>query len=368
MAQLASASDFVQLPVDSTGKKSAFALRTVGGGGQLYLPVALLVDEAGNPMDNGVADLAMGSRGLGVRKIPRWSYAVGDVTWDNTTAANTVLSVDTTGYASAAIWIGPSTTLTTGSVCFDGAVDTAGNRFNRIYAYEMGAGVGNPANLQNMRRQWLNLASVANTRHYRANVAALTRFRVRLIDTLTSPQTLRVIISLSELPWTPSLTEDDALRYSGGITNLAVVTGATDVFTIYPTNANPNIRVRKIEMSGTANTAVLVPIRIIKRSSTNTGGTSTNPNATALDSVQNIVSQAQLAAYTANPSSLGSGNVIRASQIILPLSSGPLDRYVCDFGGRGVVLHGTGEGVAVNLNGTAITTGLLNIYCEWEEE
>lgn len=52
MTQLASATDFVELPPDAAGKKTAYHLATVGGGGQLYIAASVLVDQAGNIIDS----------------------------------------------------------------------------------------------------------------------------------------------------------------------------------------------------------------------------------------------------------------------------------------------------------------------------
>lgn len=50
MTQLAIGTDFVQLPADSSGKKTAMLAATVSGGSPLYIPASIAVDEAGNTL------------------------------------------------------------------------------------------------------------------------------------------------------------------------------------------------------------------------------------------------------------------------------------------------------------------------------
>lgn len=67
---LVGGTDQVQLPADSSGKRAGFVKTAIGGvGTEIYLPTSALVDDAGNTIDAGIAQLgAAGTeRGLVVR-------------------------------------------------------------------------------------------------------------------------------------------------------------------------------------------------------------------------------------------------------------------------------------------------------------
>lgn len=67
---LVQGTDQVQLPPDSTGRRAGFVKTAIGSAGsELYLPTSVLVDDAGNTIDAGIAQLgAAGTeRGLVVR-------------------------------------------------------------------------------------------------------------------------------------------------------------------------------------------------------------------------------------------------------------------------------------------------------------
>lgn len=70
--------DFVQLPIDSSGKKTGMKAATIGGA-TIYLPASVLYDEAGNAIDSAASRLAGTERGIASRVIlDRHNLAAAD--------------------------------------------------------------------------------------------------------------------------------------------------------------------------------------------------------------------------------------------------------------------------------------------------
>lgn len=173
----------------------------------------------------------------------------------------------------------------------------------------------------------------------------------------------------SSLPIT--ISSSSKVTYGSAIVNLAVVTGATDVFTIIG-SATKTIKISSITVSGSAAAAIIIPVLLIKRSAADTGGTSTTPTVVPYDS-GSAAGTAVTRAYTANPAALGAAvGTVFTQKIGLPLTSGSTPVSVTiEFGSSfasPIVLRGVAENLVINLNATAITTGNLNISIEWTEE
>ena len=174
-------------------------------------------------------------------------------------------------------------------------------------------------------------------------------------------------------------TDGQKATYSVAKVGLVPANSATDIFTI--SAGGLLVRVTRIEIIGTstAATAAALDVLLLKRSSANTGGTSTgSPTPVAHDS-QNAAPSATVLAYTANPAGLGTlvGTAIRNQKLMLALATytstdfPPMDRVNWEFGNRpsqALVLR-PGEVLAINLNGvTPTATASLNIAAEFSEE
>jgi hypothetical protein len=163
--------------------------------------------------------------------------------------------------------------------------------------------------------------------------------------------------------------------YAASIVGLVAPTTATDIFTITG-SASKTIRITHIEIVATQTTISYQNILLIKRSSANSGGTSTAPVPVSYDSI-NPAATATIAAYTANPSSLGTtvGSPIRAAKVFISTTTGGNtaieDILSWDFGNRpsqAIVLRGTSQVLTINLNSTTIAGNNFNISIEWTEE
>lgn len=158
--------------------------------------------------------------------------------------------------------------------------------------------------------------------------------------------------------------------YSAAITNLVSATLATDILTING-SASKTIRVTKISIDGLAVTGGNISVFLIKRSTVNTGGTSTTLTNVPHDSA-NAAGTAAVKAYTVNPTVLGTAvGTVRSNRVFI--SGGATTASAEDeqrFGdlGQGIVLRGTSESLCLNLAGVTINSPSLNVWVEWTEE
>lgn len=164
------------------------------------------------------------------------------------------------------------------------------------------------------------------------------------------------------------------ITYRAAIIGLVPAATPTDILTISGSATKSTVVVDRIECSGFATTAGAMDIVAVKRSAINTGGTSTAPVKVPLDANNTLASGAVVAAYTVNPSTLGTAvGPIRADKFFLPVAAGTLDSKVTwDFGSvpysRHVVLRGVGQVLAINLNGGALPAGTtVDCSVEWFE-
>lgn len=144
---------------------------------------------------------------------------------------------------------------------------------------------------------------------------------------------------------------------------------ATDIFQLIG-SATKSVEVTKIIISGTQTTAGLVDLYIAKRSTANTGGTSSASNNVPLISTD-AAATAVGAIYTANPSATGTlvGNVY-IEAIPLGTTTTIANNIVeINFGenSKPLVLSGVAQALAINLNGVTVTGGSLKVTVEFLE-
>lgn len=170
------------------------------------------------------------------------------------------------------------------------------------------------------------------------------------------------------------------MTFSAAKVGLVPASSATDIFTITG-SASATIRVTRIEIVGTTTSATpaALDVLLLKRSTANSGGTSTGSPTPVPHDSQNAAVAAAVAAYTANPASLGTlvGTAIRNQKLMLTLATytatefPPVDRVVWEFGNRpseAIVLRGINDVLAINLAGaTPTATASFDIAIEWTE-
>jgi|SRR6266516_2952656 len=180
-----------------------------------------------------------------------------------------------------------------------------------------------------------------------------------------------------------ALVDSQKASYSATKVGLVPASLPTDIFTITG-SATKTIRVTHIEISGITNSAVPVALDVLllKRSTADTGGTSTNSPALIPHDSNSAAASATVLAYTANPTVgtlVGTANAaLRSQKLMLTLGTytatdfPPVAPIMWEFGNRPaqeLVLRGISEVVAINLNGvSAVGTVSINISVEWTEE
>lgn len=169
---------------------------------------------------------------------------------------------------------------------------------------------------------------------------------------------------------------DNANRstYAASIAGLVVPAAATDIFTITG-SASKTIKIRKVHIDGTttAGSGKSVNFSLIKRSSADSGGTSTTMTNVPFDS-NNAAATATVRAYTANPTLGTTVGAVVTDRLDIPTvgaSGRGADNPIWQFGiedGQNVVLRGTTQQLCANLGGATITNPVFACFVEWSEE
>lgn len=170
------------------------------------------------------------------------------------------------------------------------------------------------------------------------------------------------------------LADNDPIRgaYGYSVFGMTPAATATDVLTISG-SATKTIRIRQVVISGIASSAGNIPIVIHRRTTDNTGGTSTTPTPAQRDGSDDTAT-AVVRQYSANPSALGTSlGPIDGGRLAIPTAtSGQLDRFVAQYSWlneKAPTLRSATDFFAINLNGATLPTGLaLDIGIWWTEE
>ncbi len=154
--------------------------------------------------------------------------------------------------------------------------------------------------------------------------------------------------------------------YSANVTALASAASATDI-AVLPGNATNTVLVYYVEVSCTQTTAGIVQIQLIKRSTADTSGTSSNMTVVPDDS--NYASGVSVPkSYTANPTT-GTAVGTRRSAWVGCMATGttsPNDIYIF-HPVKPIVLRGTAQQLAVNLNGATVSGGSFDVTYDYAE-
>lgn len=171
-----------------------------------------------------------------------------------------------------------------------------------------------------------------------------------------------------------SITPIDGIKntYSSAINTVTLAASPTDIFTITG-SATKTIRILQVNFTGstTSNSGNLSDVRLIKRSTANSGGTSTTPVVVPFDSTS-PAGTAVVTSYTANPTLGTTVGILKANRVRFQNDGGGSSPLVTwEFGnrpGKAIILRGTSEVLAINLNGVSITGGIYSCDIEWTEE
>lgn len=161
--------------------------------------------------------------------------------------------------------------------------------------------------------------------------------------------------------------------YRAVIADLSPAASATDVTTVCGA-AGKLVKITQVEATADATSAGTLDFYTFVRAASDVGGTSAVVSAASLDSTA-ATPTAVVTKFTANPSSLGTGTMLAATQYALPaaVSTGyPFFPWRVDFGTRNtqpLVLRGANQCFAFGFNGQTIPAGtILHLNIEWTEE
>lgn len=176
----------------------------------------------------------------------------------------------------------------------------------------------------------------------------------------------------STQPVIVSTVDGQKATYSASVIDLVVAATPTDIVTITG-SASKTVRITRIAIGGTLTTGAVRDVSLIKRSAANSGGTSATMTAVPHDS-NSAGATATVLSYTANPTSLGAEvGDIRDYKIEFPATnlssaSNPFEVTFGDASSQAVVLRGTSQVLAVNLEGNTANGSSFNISIQWTEE
>jgi len=219
---------------------------------------------------------------------------------------------------------------------------------------------------------------------FQSNIAGAIKARITALGAVTGTATVNLQASLatsmvsldSSLPsgtnniGSVSIISAPPVTYSASATAIVPAALATDILTIAG-SATKTINITRIDLNGVQTTAGQAVILLIKRSAADTGGTFSAVSKVPLDSLS-AASTATVLAYTANPTVGTAFGTIASARMFLPGATTASDAQGMSMpygglGGQQLSLRGTSQVLAINLNGTTLAGGSININIEYTE-
>lgn len=122
-------------------------------------------------------------------------------------------------------------------------------------------------------------------------------------------------------------------------------------------SATKTVYVTRVRLVGLATTKGVLAMQLLKRSTANSGGTSTTPTPVPYDS-DNGSATAVVNQYSANPT-VGSvvGSAIAAENLSMAVAGDSTGHIDWDFRDNPIVLRGVAESVSINGSGGAVPSG-----------
>lgn len=179
-------------------------------------------------------------------------------------------------------------------------------------------------------------------------------------NTALSTGTLSGNLFIAQLP------EPSIASYSASAV-VASAASATDIAVI-PGNATNTVLLTEVRVSCTATTAGIIQLHLIKRSTADTAGTSVAMTEVPDDANYAAASSALLT-YTANPTlggTVGDLDIVKLGCMATGTAT-PNDLYIANFRQKPIVLRGTAQQVAINLNGATVAGGSFAVTYKWIE-
>jgi hypothetical protein len=159
--------------------------------------------------------------------------------------------------------------------------------------------------------------------------------------------------------------------YSAAAASFASASTATDICTITGSGTK-TVRVTQAWLAGTQTTAGTIQVFLEKRSTADTSGTAVAATVVPLDS-SNASGTATVNAYTGNPTTGSLVGHVRSNKLFIPAPATAAGEpiWLMDFGTRpsqAIVLRGTAQVLAFNLNSTTVSGSAMTCGFEWTEE
>jgi hypothetical protein len=168
----------------------------------------------------------------------------------------------------------------------------------------------------------------------------------------------------------------ERLTYAAATPSVVPAASATDIFTITGSGTK-TVYIHKITVTGTRTAHAHDLVQLIKRSTANSGGTSATLTNVPYDST-NAAATAVVRSYTANPTLGTAVGTVYARRQSFPVQTpanaqgngGSVVPWEWTFvaNAQPIILRGTNQVLAVNLNAITITGGILQFSIEWSEE
>jgi hypothetical protein len=167
----------------------------------------------------------------------------------------------------------------------------------------------------------------------------------------------------------PTVNYNGVATYRVQVADITPAATATDVLMVCG-SATKTVYVHRVQLTADATGAAVIDFYLYKRTTANTGGTSTAQTLVKMNTAD-AAATATAVLYTANPATLGTGALINGDHYEIPATTGTAyysPPWVEDFGTRGtepVVLHGTSECLSMSLNGQTLPAG-FSLYAMFE--
>lgn len=260
---------------------------------------------------------------------------------------------------------------------FTATQGTATNLKTQAENYQGGAAVGSSNPLQvTLANTGANATAVkidgsAVTQPVSAASLPLPSGAATAANQSTANTSLSSIDSKLTSPLTVTSTGVSKATYGAAATFTAAAS-ATDIFTITGSGTK-TVKVLHIGINGTNTGNTNVFFNVIKRSTANSGGTSTTITDVPFDSTD-AAGTATVRSYTVNPTTGTAVGTVKSDYAFFPTlastNQGTNIQHEFDSGlNKPVVLRGTSEVLAVSMNGVLITgTTSLSIDIIWTEE
>lgn len=168
-------------------------------------------------------------------------------------------------------------------------------------------------------------------------------------------------------------TEGTKDTFCCGIIGFLPIATPTDIWTMIG-SATKVVRITKIRLTGVATAATPVALQLIKRSTANTGGTTTTPTIVPNDT-SDAAATAVITYYAAgaNPTLGSTVGTMRSGFLNLGAAAagaaGVLEWDFTNLNDKAIVLRGVAQAISINWNGAAVPAGtLLTIEVRFTEE